>query len=464
MSKAIDASIAPTPASSTTRRAAGYLFWLLWFANFINYTDRWAVTAVLKPITHDFQLSDFQAGLLGTAFLFTYTVGVLPLGLLADRIKRKFVVTGGITFWSLVTGLTAFAPNFGALFATRAALGLGEGSYFPASTSMLSAVYSPKDRAKVMSRWNTGLLIGAAVGVTIGGMLFDVFNDWRPVFLVFGVPGLILAFLISRVKEPPRNAAEEASGEIALARRGFAGVRRELGELLKIPTLRVTVALQALSFFVFGATGLFLAELVSNEFAVSVPTAGTITGAVLFLGGVTGLLVGGVVADRLIRRFPGARVLVSGWSFIIAAPVFGLAVLTMIHDFGLARDVRLYGLFVPLFFLSVALLQVNSGPLTAVSQDVVTPIRRAAAVGLTLMLSHLLGDLFSPPIVGALSDYMRAHAATFAMLAITKDNALGVALLLTCVPILLIAGVIGIRGSRAVRGDLAAAEAASKQG
>lgn len=437
---------AATPPSFLSRRYTTYMFWLLWGTNFINYVDRYAFSAVLPAVRDEFSLSFFQEGLLATSFLLVYTLGILPLGLLADRIQRKFVVAGGVAFWSLVTAVTAIAPNYAALFATRAALGLGEGSYFPASTSMLASCYPPAKRASIMSRWNTGLLVGAAIGTTGGGLVYSLLgNQWRPVFLVFGIPGLLLALLVFLVKEPPRSAEGEAvSAEAALAREGLAGIRRDLGDLWKIASLRIVVAMQALSFFVFGATSLFLSQLIHDQFGVSIGLAGTITGAVLVVGGITGLLAGGAVSDALVRRFPGARVLVSGWGFALSVPTFTVAVLAMIYDFGLSKEVRLYGLFVPFFFLAVALLQVNSGPLTAVSQDVVTPVKRAAAVGLTLMLSHLLGDLFSPSIVGLLADNLKGIAG---------NKAFGYALLVTCVPILIAAAIVGIWGARFVKAD-----------
>jgi MFS family permease len=468
MSQALDSSATQTPATSPplARSYTRYLFIILWLTNFLNYVDRYAFSAVLKPIRDEFGLSTFQEGLLATSFLLVYTAGILPLGLLADRIKRKFVVAGGVAFWSVVTAITAIAPNYGSLFATRALLGLGEGSYFPASTSMLASAYPKKVRAKVMSNWNTGLLAGVAIGTLGGGLAYGAFNNqWRPVFLLFGIPGLIIALLVFRVKEPPRSAEDDTvSAETVLAREGLAGIRRNIGELWKINSLRVVVALQALSFFVFGATTPFLAQFISDQFNVSVGTAGTITGAVLLVGGIAGLLGGGWIADKLITHYPAARVLVSGWSFLIAVPCFVIAILFTIFDFGFSPTVRLYGFFVPFFFLSVAMLQVNSGPLTAVSQDVVSPLKRAAAVGLTLMLSHLLGDLFSPSIVGLLSDQLSYHASSASFLqqlGVDKYTSFGFALLITCTPVLIAAGIVGIWGARFVKKDEEAAQAAA---
>ncbi|MEO7000374.1 MAG: MFS transporter [Ktedonobacterales bacterium] len=459
MSQAHDPSLASTTVKPKplTRRYAAYIFWLLWLANFINYADRYAFLAIGDHVQVEFNLTDTEYGLLATSFLFVYTLSILPMGLLADRIKRKTVVAGGIAFWSIVTALTPLSPNYGSIFATRAALGLGEGSYFPASTSMLASSYPGKDRAKVMSYWNTGLLVGLAVGFVGAGILYVVFNDqWRPVFYVFGIPGLLLALLIFLSKEPPRQGDDEASAETLLARGGLPGIWRNIVELWRIPTLRIVIAMQALSFFVFGATLVFIVPLFDREYPHLAVSATTLVGIAAVVGGVIGLLAGGWIADALITRIPSARVLLSGWSFILAVPFFAASVLSVVLNLGLSPNVQVFGIFTPLFILTVALLQVNVGPLTAVAQDVVTPLKRAASIGLTLLLSHFLGDLFAPTIAGALSDFLSGNAY-FNALGITHSNSPGYAFLITGVPVLLAAGIFGVWGARFVKRDEAAA-------
>jgi MFS transporter, Spinster family, sphingosine-1-phosphate transporter len=444
-----------------SRRYAAYIFWLLWLANFMNYADRYAFLAIGDHVQTEFGLSDTAYGLLATSFLFVYTLSILPLGLLADRIKRKNVVAAGMAFWSVVTAVTALVTSFAGIFATRAALGLGEGSYFPASTSMLASSNPAKDRARVMARWNTGLLVGLAVGFVGAGVLYDVFgHQWRPIFYVFAIPGLFLALLIALLKEPPRQGDDdEVSAEAVLARGGLTGVWRNIVELWRVPTLRVVIAMQALSFFVFGATLVFIVPLFDREFPSLPVSPTTLVGVGTVVGGLAGLLAGGAVADAVISRYSGARVLVSGWSFILALPFFVVSVLAVILPLGLSANVRVFGIFTPLFIITVALLQVNSGPLTAVSQDVVAPLKRAASVGLTLLVSHFLGDLFAPTIAGALSDFCSGNAF-FRSLGITHSNSPGYAFLIIGVPALLAAGIVGIWGARFVQSD----EAALRQG
>ena len=460
MSQASESTRAPSRVASRplSRRYAAYVFWLLWLANVINYADRYAFLAIGDHVQVEFGLSDTQYGLLATSFLFVYTLSLLPLGLLADRIKRKTVVAAGMAFWSIVTAFTALAGSFGAIFATRALLGLGEGSYFPASTSMLASTNPAKDRAKVMARWTTGLAVGLAVGFIGAGILYDVFgHQWRPIFYVFAAPGLLLALLIFLSKEPPRHGEDDdVSAEAALARGGISGVWHNIVELWRVPTLRIVIVVQALSFFVFGAVLVFIVPLFDRQFPDLAVSPTTLVGV-----GRRDWRYHRIAGWRQLwptpssHAHPGARVLVSGWSLIIAVPFFIASVLAVIVPFGLSQNLRVFGIFTPLFIITVALLQANVGPLTAVSQDVVVPHKRAASLGLTLLLSHFLGDLFAPTLAGALSDFLSGNAF-FHSLGITHSTSPGYAFLIVGVPALLIAGIVGVWGARFVQRDEAA--------
>src|ERR1700737_278365 len=96
--------------------------------NLLNYMDRWVGSAVAPLIQAEFNLSDFSVGLLGSAFTLVYALGALPFGLWADRGARRVVIGTGVALWSMATLLTGLTTNFAPLFATRAALGVGEAS------------------------------------------------------------------------------------------------------------------------------------------------------------------------------------------------------------------------------------------------------------------------------------------------------------------------------------------------
>jgi len=131
--------------------------------NFLNYMDRWVASSAATPIEHEFHLTDAQFGLVGTAFLLVYAVAALPFGYWGDRGVRKNVIAVGVTIWSLATLFTGFARSYFHLFLSRAIVGVGEASYYPAGTSLLSDFFPKEQRARVMAIWNGGSTIGIAV-------------------------------------------------------------------------------------------------------------------------------------------------------------------------------------------------------------------------------------------------------------------------------------------------------------
>jgi MFS transporter, Spinster family, sphingosine-1-phosphate transporter len=166
--------------------------------NLLNYMDRFVAAAAAPLIKKEFDLSDAQIGLLASAFLLVYAVAALPFGYWADRGVRRTVVGIGVTIWSLATLFTGFARNFFELFVSRAVLGIGEASYYPAGTSLMSDYFPKNQRGRVMSIWGAGSTLGIAIGFAGGGYIADKFG-WRDAFFFAAVSGL-------RCAAAPKNA------------------------------------------------------------------------------------------------------------------------------------------------------------------------------------------------------------------------------------------------------------------
>ncbi|HLI04965.1 MAG TPA: MFS transporter [Ktedonobacteraceae bacterium] len=439
-------------------RYAWYVFYIMFFINFLNYMDRYVLTGAANIIAHELHFGVDGIGYLATAFLLVYTLSTIPLGVWADRSKRKNVVAICIAVWSAITALTALANSFLTLFITRMILGIGEAGYYPAGTALLSDYFSRTKRARIMSWWSAGSLVGLMVGFVVGGVVASY--NWRLAFLFTGVPGLILAYLAWRLREPRRNEADEASAELdphsleneldveeVHAVVVPKNVVSQFGTLLRIKTVSVLILMQIFAFFVLGANVVYLPTYLQQKdtFGLSSSVAGLFSGGVVVVAGIAGLLVGGYLSDLLNRRYPGARVLVCGIGFLLGVPSFILAV--TIHSLPI---------FTVFFILTVLLLNVYSGPSTAATQDVVPSALRASAVAISLLIAHLLGDAFSPLLVGVLAQHFDpTHGQHFAQNLAGHD--LSLALLITCPPALLIAGLIGIFGARWMKGDIAAA-------
>src|SRR4029077_11808972 len=157
--------------SFVTRGYARYVLAVMVAINFLNYLDRYVGAAIVTPIKNEFHLSDAQVGLLATAFLLVYAIAALPFGYWGDRGVRKTVIGVGVAIWSIATLFTGFARTYLQLFLSRAVVGIGEASYYPAGTSLLSDYFPKEQRGRVMSVWGAGSTIGIAIGFAGGGYI-----------------------------------------------------------------------------------------------------------------------------------------------------------------------------------------------------------------------------------------------------------------------------------------------------
>src|SRR6202162_3300285 len=231
------------------RGYARYVLAIMVGINFLNYMDRYVGAAASPLIQKEFHLSDSQVGLLGSAFLLVYAVAAVPFGYWADRGVRRTVVAAGVAIWSVATLFTGFARNFVQLFVSRAVLGIGEASYYPAGTSLLSDYFPKEQRGRTMSIWGAGSALGIAVGYAGGGYVAEKFG-WRSAFFFAAVPGILFALLAFGLREPLRGSAESVGR--AVQKTSEAGLRTFL-DLLRIPTLRATILSQTLLYFVLAS-------------------------------------------------------------------------------------------------------------------------------------------------------------------------------------------------------------------
>lgn len=451
----------------STSRYAVYVFWVMFFINLLNYLDRYLFIGASNRVAKELGFGLDGIGYLTSAFLIIYTLGTIPLGIWADRTKRKNVVALCVAVWSVATAFTALAGNFLTLFLSRMVLGIGEAGYFPAGTALISDYFNRAKRSRIMSWWSTGQYVGLMIGFVVGGIVTRASfpaGTWRFAFLIVGIPGLFLAFIAWRLREPRRNQADEESlaldqhlldNEAAAPQPTHVvpdSVLSQFGTLLRIKTLVVLIAMQVFAFFVLGVNVVFLPIYLQQRDTLNLSSdfAGTFSGVVIVLAGIVGVVIGGYLADLLNRRHPGARVLVCGFGFLLSAPSFVLAI--TIHNFTV---------FTIFFFLTVLLLSIYNGPSTAATQDVVPSSLRASSVAISLLIAHMLGDAFAPSLVGFLAtNFDPTHGQHFAQNIAGSD--LTMALLITCTPALIIAGLIGIFGARWMKDDVAAAEQADK--
>lgn len=457
-----DLSPSSNAQTGAARRAAisypMYVFWIMFAISFLNYLDRNVLTGAANVVAHELGFGVDGIGYLASAFLIVYTLFTIPMGIWADRAKRKNVVMFCVAIWSVITAFTALAFNFASLFIFRMLLGVGEAGYFPAGTALMSDYFSREKRSRMMSWWSVAQLVGILVGFVLGGYLAGLYvGSWRLAFLFTGIPGLILAYLAWKLREPRRNEADEemrgtasaASAEIATAP---ANPFAQMGNLLRIKTLVVLIIMQIFAFFVLSVATVFLPTFLQQKdlYGLSSGQAGVFAGGVIVLAGLVGTVFGGYLADWLNRHHQGSRVLVCGIGFLLSAPTFALSV--TVHNFML---------FVLFFILTTILITFYTGPATAATQDVAPAVLRASAVALSLLIAHLIGDAFSPTLVGILAHSFDPTGGTHFLQNLAGRD-IGMAMVVTCTPALVIAGLVGIFGARWMKADVAAAQEADR--
>lgn len=206
---------------------AWYVVILLTVGYILSYIDRSILSMLVQPIKADFDLTDTQIGLLlGPAFAIFYATMGLPLGWLADNMKRKTLVGIGIFVWSAATCFSGFAKGFATLFIARVTVGAGEATLGPCAISLISDMFPEGKRARALAVYTTALSIASAIAFfggakllawantfdTTGLILIDGLKPWQIVFVIVGFPGLILGLLMLLIKEPKRQSDFETDG------------------------------------------------------------------------------------------------------------------------------------------------------------------------------------------------------------------------------------------------------------
>ncbi len=370
--------------------------------NLLNYVDRWVPSAVKPLFQAELGLTDAETSLPLSAFVVVYMLSSPLLGALGEKSgRRPWLIGAGVALWSLATASAALAHTFAAFLVARALVGVGEAAYATLAPTLLADHYPPSQRNRVLTIFYVATPVGAALGFALGGFLGKEWG-WRAAFLACGLPGLLVAAVAMWLKDPPRGRFDDP----AVAAAEPPPWPQALHSLLHNRRYVVTVMGYVAVTFATGGLGDWFPTLLQRERHFDVAAAAQITGAATVIGGLVGTILGGVVAEALVRReVKEAYLWTSALSLVPATLCAAWAMYFAEGTNAVAVGITLAQVFLWMFNGPVNTLLVNSTP----------PSVRARAFALSIFLIHAFGDVVSPPLVGAVSDATKSLPWAMAM-------------------------------------------------
>jgi MFS family permease len=410
-----------TPAVvATPVRVKGYSIYVmavLLLVYTFNFIDRIVLGVLVPPIKLELGLTDTQLGLLGgTAFALFYTALGIPIGWLADRVNRVWIMTAALALWSLFTGACGLVTSFTQLFLARLAVGVGEAGGVAPAYSLIADYFPPEQRARALSVYSFGIPIGSALGLLFGGIIASLV-DWRMAFLILGVAGLLIAPLqLFTVREPARGGLDPHR-----APRPVATLPEVFRVLARKPAFW-GLSLAAASSSIMGYGVFFwLPSFFVRSFGLTLMQVSLYYGGMVLVSGVAGVWMGGWLADRYGSARKAAYALVPAGALLITVPFYLVGTLAD----GLSWSFLI-------FAIPAALGLVWLGPTISAIQHLVPPDMRALASAIFLFINNLLGLGLGSLIIGALSDAFAARwgaeSLRYAILAGTSFYVLSAAL------------------------------------
>jgi predicted MFS family arabinose efflux permease len=378
-----------TPSLPPGPAAARWGLAVLTAINLFNYLDRWIVAALVESLKKsDLALDDFQLGLLATGFIVVYTLTSPLFGILGDRGSRPRLLALGVGLWSVATALAGRAQGFVSLFLARSAVGIGEAAYGTISPGLLADYYPKSRRGRVFAVFFVAIPVGSALGYVVGGLV-DHRWGWRAAFYVAGLPGLLLALTALTLPDPPRGSQDE---EGIIPEGPPPSTRQVYRDLFRNTPYLLTVLGYAAYTFAIGGLAFWAPAFLERMRGVPKSQATVEFGAIIVVTGLVGTFAGGWLGDALLKRWKEAYLWVSGVATLLAVPAAFLA---------LASPRR--AVYLPAIVVTEILLFASTGPVNSAIVNVVSPGERASAVALSIFAMHILGDVPSPPLIGALS-------------------------------------------------------------
>lgn len=383
------------PALAARRNYKWWVVAMLWLISFFNYADRQAIFSVFPLLEREMGLTPVQLGLLGSSFAWVYGLGAPFAGMIVDRVQRRTAILGGLQAWSIICVATMTSRTFRHLFFWRAAEGLGETFYYPASMSLISDYHGRETRSRAMGMHQTSVYVGTIGGGFFAGLIGQYYG-WRLSFLVFGGLGIILGLVLRKfLVEPARGATDviEATGLHAPPpRSGGLSLPEFLRLVARTPTLLCLMGAFMCANFVAVVLLSWMPKFLYDKFHMGLAMAGLTATIFVQLASMAGAPVGGWLADKWRQRSARGRLGVQMIGVLGGAPFVALCGLTpSVGTVMLALTV--WGFFKGLYDANIF----------ASVFDVVRPEARGTAAGFMNAVGWLAGGGSAPLVIGLIA-------------------------------------------------------------
>ena len=427
-----------------------FLIAMLSFAFFFHQADRALFGLLTIPIQDELHLTDVQIGWINTVLSWTLAAMTTVAGFCGDRFSRKWLITGSLIFWSLMTVCMGYVGNFQVLgiaisayacvmFFRSIATGGGESFYAPSAYALI-AVHHKETRSVALSIHQAALYIGlmtsgALVAWILHGLQgsawvarhFGELGFWRPVFIIFGGLGLLLGVVFIFCLREKGDGGDNGDGGDKRDDCKAKGEKPPLVEGVKAYFCNPSALLATSGFiaivFVNNAYLFWAPKFVAQKFAAelgdkAVATAGSGTMLYHHACAFAAIMLGGVLTDMFVKRWPRFRLAFQSGALLLGAPA--LVFMAFAPSMALTwLAVALYGVFRGFF-------EVNTH---ASLFDVMAPKYRSTAVGLLNMSAFFFGGL-SGFLMGKLSDAQGVRGFEIGFALMGGVYALGGALML----------------------------------
>ncbi len=406
-----------------------YTFLAILFAiNTLNFFDRNIPGVVGEQVKKEWELTDFQWGIVGTAFTLLYAVVGIPLGEWADRGTRTRILSIGVTLWSLLTAASGMAWNYASMFVIRLGVGVGEATCAPVANSLIGDLAPPAKRASAMSIFMMGLPVGMCASFLLGGFVAKQWG-WRAAMIMAGLPGLVIGLVTWLMPEPARTTDHPT----------FVKTSDVWLKLILNPIMILLVISGAIHNYNMYSFAYFVSPYFQRFHGMDVGAAGFLLAITFGIGGL-GILVGGWLCDRLAANRPGGRLEVSTLAIFVSVFTYYMGFKC---EAGATYQAAAW------FLLSYVLSCIYYPGVYATIQDVTLPRERGKAMALYFCVMYLLGGSMGTSVTGWLSDRFARQALLHDGVSQTQAVAIGLRDALFEVPILaLVLSVVLLAAAR----------------